>query len=339
MNCDQDPKKYYVSIRAVNNKTNQAGSWSEQFPASCDEMQHDPLIIIVVIIIASLLALISLMFLAKRLVHFLLSCPLVPLNLLLQLLSDCRVYIYFDNMKTIDVKMPPGLDPQIDTNWTQPKSNLNLSDHEHLLRKNFINCGDSSGCSSGQESVNSDSGSSITTNSDSGTEQPKTSSADEPKELLMNIDSLKNGTPPYVQFPWNSASGDNHGYSVYGVTDTDTSEIELTDVQTVDDSTTYISCDQILNTEHTTSSNNNNSNNNNNNNSSYVPLSTSQDKNPPYVMAANKNMVLSNLFGHVPNAVEAPVEKGYVQVADVRTVLESNHNDDIDECSPVTSDD
>lgn len=222
-------------------------------------------------------------------------------------------------MKTIDVKMPPGLDPQIESNWIEPKSPLSPSDEEYLLHKNFIrNCEDSSGCSSGQESVSSDSGSSITGTSDSGTEQPRAPTEEDPKELLMNIDALKSENPSYVQFPWNSNSVNSNGYSMYGIGDSNNPDIELTNVQTAENNSesAYTRCDQIMNVAEPRSNN------------SYVPLNNTQDKNPPYVMAASKSAVPSNQFYH----------KAYVQVADVNGVIKNGGNEVVDN-SQVPNDD
>ncbi|KRT83594.1 Fibronectin domain-containing protein [Oryctes borbonicus] len=294
-NCEQDFKTYYGRIRAVNNHTNYTGQWSPDFEASCEQKNDFPYIVWIIVVTA-LAFLIFVMVIGAR-----------------------KIYIYYNDMKTIDVKLPPGLDPQIGTNWPQPNSNLSPSDEEHLLHKTFIaNCGDSSGCSSGQESVASDCTSTITNTSDSGTEQPRTPTYEEPKELLMSIDSLKSNTQPYVQFPWNNDSVNINGYSLYGGNNTDTSEIELENVQTSKSTVDlpYTTCDQISHLEPRS-------------NDSYVPLSNAQDKNPPYVMAANKSAVMSNFFSQNPSAMGNSDEKAYVQMANVNEVVK-NDNDTVE---------
>ncbi|GJQ67411.1 putative fibronectin type 3 [Trypoxylus dichotomus] len=288
-NCDEDLNTYYAKVRAVNTHTKYTGQWSPDIEASCDP-KNDARDLVWIIIVTALAFLIFLMIICAR-----------------------RIYIYYNDMKTIDVKLPPGLDPQIDTNWTQPKSNLNASDEEHLLHKTFASsCSESSGCSSGQESVASDSASAIT--SDSGTEQPRTPTYEEPKELLMSIDSLKSNTQPYVQFPWNNDSININGYSLYGVNDPDTPEIELASVpsQKSNSDLPYTTCDQILNLESRS-------------NNSYVPL----NKDPPYVMAADKNGMISNFFAQNSSAMGNSDEKTYVQISNVSELVVKSCCDDL----------
>lgn len=215
-------------------------------------------------------------------------------------------------MKTIDVKMPPGLDPQLDTGWNQPKPDVSPSDEERLLNKTFIPpCVDSSGCSSGKGSVTSDSGGSISNGSDSGTEQSKTPVDEDPKRLLMDDNMAKlSDSQPYIPFsehstPWSSSSANSNGYSMYGVSESGNTDIELTSVASGKNNIepSYMTCDQIKQQEDT----------------SYVPVkNTAQEKNPPYVMAANKDL-MSNLF--YPTASQNGDERAYVQVADANGVV------------------
>lgn len=219
-------------------------------------------------------------------------------------------------MKNVDVKLPPGLDPQIDTSWTQPKPNVSPSDEERLLKMFTTQCVDSSGCSSGQSSTTFDSGSSTNNSMDSGTEQSKPPGGDEPKTLLISDNITKaNETQPYVQFseqtPWSNGSNNTNGYSMYGVSD-----IELTHVSAPENdvqSPSYTACDQIkIQVEEANAGS-----------SAYVPVNnnTAQDTNLPYVLAANKSMT-PDLFYNKSSSHDD--NNTYVQVADVNGVMKGS---------------
>lgn len=188
-------------------------------------------------------------------------------------------------MKNVDVKLPPGLDPQIDANWVPSKSALNQYDEEHLLNKGAtLKSEDSSGCSSAQGSVTSDTVSNISGGSDSGTEQPQN-----PTDVELKPVDVEKSNRPYVGLNWNASENDN-GYSMCGTSEVPTNAVK----------SQYISRDQIQGaTEESNCA------------GSYVPVNTNT---PPYVMAANKNEVPPNQEHSDVLATNAD-EKAYVQIA------------------------
>lgn len=93
-------------------------------------------------------------------------------------------------MKNIEVKLPPGLDPVVP--WGSEKHSEDV-DHqsradEALLLDKMpeVRSGESSGCSSGNESLTCSESPTQTANSDSGTEQPS-SLTDENIRFRKNI--------------------------------------------------------------------------------------------------------------------------------------------------------
>ncbi|KAK9680081.1 Fibronectin type III domain [Popillia japonica] len=289
IDCNLGDKDSFVAkVRAVNQDGNTSfvGPWSEDVEASCTTMKTNAELVWMITTCVSIFVIVVLIFGGKKL------------------------YIHYTDMKTIDVKLPPGLDPQIDTTrWTQPKPDASPSDEERLLNKLLFAppCVDSSGCSSGKESVSSNSGGSISNTSDSGTEQPKTPIDEDPKRSLIEDALSKLSNQRYVPFsehsvPWSTPS--SNGYSLYGLPDSGSPDIELTSVASSKNSVepSYMRCDQIK-----------------------TPLRLNiQEHSSPYVMAANKDMMSSLYYPSLPQNSD---EKAYVQVAEASGIakdLEKN---------------
>ncbi|GJQ70026.1 putative fibronectin type 3 [Trypoxylus dichotomus] len=248
MDCNEiNTDSYIVNVRAVNKDANTSyiGPWSEDVQASCNERESN-----------------------ADLIWMIITFVFVFLTILLVCVGK-KLYVHYNDMKTIDVKLPPGLDPQIDTSWTQPKPDTSPSDEVRLLNKTFASsCVDSSGCSS---------------------EHTTTS--------------------------WsNSNSTNSNGYSMYGIPDSSSPEIELTSVPSsqINVDAPYMTCDQIKKPIDGTEQDN----------GSYTPLKNNlQEKSPVYIMAANKDL-MSNLFYSSP--IQNADDKAYVQVADASGVLKDS---------------
>ncbi|XP_018331539.1 cytokine receptor [Agrilus planipennis] len=158
---------FYISVRAVNiiNDLRYDGPWSEEFESYC---QSPPDIVAYVLAPICVVLLLACFYMAKR------------------------FYICCQKMRDVEVKLPPGLAPVIATemDWIprKPQDKDDLinpppPDEQLLLRKipDRNSAIDSSGCSSGHESVTSsiDSSTRIPSPTDSGTEQPNISSTEE----------------------------------------------------------------------------------------------------------------------------------------------------------------
>lgn len=181
-NCNEDvesAKIYYFSVRAINVDGNRRypGKWSAEAEHYCPS--------------------------SSRFIYWVLSSLAVTGAIfILVFFFAKKLYEHCQMMSDVEVKLPSGLDcgvPQELDQWpSNPKMQNDdmhrrdtLSADEELLldRKNDVNdsvmgiSGDSSGCSSGQESViSSVSGTNLST--DSGTEQPKINDNVSPEKTL-----------------------------------------------------------------------------------------------------------------------------------------------------------
>lgn len=258
-------------------------------------------------------------------------------------------------MKKVEVVLPRGLE-LTKPGWDKPKvpePDLHSAADEQLLLDKITDgarqrSGDSSGCSSGHESVaSSDTTSHISGSSDSGTEQPRSPSGELRQRAV--------GTPrfaavkDYVFMPsetntptWSSKSPPSPGnYCVLGVDPgtSNTSAAPPQDMMTIP----YISCDSapastpyVLTGDVSKSAN-----------PGYIPFSSAEpvEKNTGYVVAGSKSMLMPDLLQRetgknvMPKYVqvaekpgdaavwtqspgEAPVNKtGYVSIGDVSTVM------------------
>lgn len=247
-------------------------------------------------------------------------------------------------MRNVDIKLPPGLAPDInESNWIQKGqdeiSHNSPRDEEYLLLKlNGMSSGDSSGCSSGHESVSSslESGKN-SSSSDSGTEQPRTAvSTDDLRQSSLNLHNalLKpSPTKRYNTMPIDNYASGN--YCVLGVNPAESKEkvyspINLSPENTMlpyhvegiaAKSTPYVlTCDLTKP-------------------NSILPKLL--ENSPAYVMAGynveNKPMYIENSdcskdtknnatgkLSWSPNNYDSVIDKGYVSVGDIPTQVKAN---------------
>lgn len=239
-------------------------------------------------------------------------------------LFACRAYTRYRTMKEVEVVLPKGLEmtkPGWDITKHQPETERQPPADEQLLLDKISetkhHSGDSSGCSSAQGSVTSsiDSGSHISSTSDSGTEHPRTPSGELRQRTVAPRSSLKE----YNYMPtdnvstevWAAKNPPPGNYCVLGVDPnlpTDHSTLVLPDdlknmqyisCDTAPDSAPYVITGEITKPV----------------NPGYVPYDNPPyvEKNPGYVVAGNKTLVIP--------------EKSYVQVAEVPGSLNKFNED------------
>lgn len=168
--CGDDGKysSFYISVRAVNiaDGKRYEGPWSDELEASC---RAAPNLLLIFLVPTCVLIAMGLFYLAKR------------------------MYMHCQTMRDVEVKLPPGLTSGIITDSSSPWVDMKIQDEassrsspadEELLLEKLGNqhlSGDSSGCSSGHESVTSsiNSNTHLSSTSDSGTEQPRSDSTED----------------------------------------------------------------------------------------------------------------------------------------------------------------
>lgn len=214
-------------------------------------------------------------------------------------------------MRDIDIVLPKGLGGDVatlkNTDWPQkhPEPDHHPPADEELLLEKIgeRGQGDSSGCVSGHESVTSaESGSHISSVSDSGTEQPNTSSTSELRQRMPHSTLPKD----YVLMPtdnsaWTGKAPASSDYCILGVdpasSNSGQSEHSIPYIP-CDSNTPYVMTGDVAKTP----------------NPGYVPFSTSgpAEKNTSYVVAGNKNMLIPDLL---PREIVPEKTSFYVQVA------------------------
>ncbi|KAF5285699.1 hypothetical protein FQA39_LY16505 [Lamprigera yunnana] len=280
---------FYVSIRAVNVVSGERyeGPWSDELESFCPATKSFVIWIIIPLSIAFILAMV---YLGKK------------------------IYINYREMRNVEVKLPPGLvavgplDMGL-THWSAPdkiqdeQDRPPSADEELLLVKRCDSenlSGDSSGCSSGHESVTSSIGSGTLSNtSDSGTEHPRSSSAEDLHKNSLRLRNISNRPTNrgYVTMPIESTTCPKsaESYCVLGVdaipvTNTNSSHVPatmpLTEMQqmpayvlpdTSHESTPYVMSAEFIKTY----------------NPGYVPFNANEatEAAPPYVVAGSKNII------------------------------------------------
>lgn len=206
-------------------------------------------------------------------------------------------------MKKVEIVLPSGFGRDLttlkNTEWTQKHSEPDhhpSADEESLLGKKPESLhGDSSGCVSGHGSVTScgESGSHISSASDSGTEQPKTPPVSEhtlhstlPKDYVA-MPSDNSGSTTL----WSRKGQTSSDYCILGV-DSPASKSENSE-QTIpynacDSGAPYVMRGDVVKVS----------------NPGYVPV----EKNTSYVVAGNKKMV-------IPDLLPRESDKFYVQIS------------------------
>lgn len=311
---------FYISVRAVNivDDIRYEGPWSDELESFCRTV---PNLWLWTLIPVCFFIVLALFYMAKR------------------------MYFHFQEMRDVEVKLPSGLAPVVAADiglnhWGPPKvqedqSRRPSADEELLLVKMSDSrnlSGDSSGCSSGHESVTSslESGTHLSSTSDSGTEQPRSSSTEDLRKnslRLRNVASSRPLSKGYITMPtdninattWNPKSAVPGSYCVLGVDPTPITSInpsyvpvtqaELTKLPYIlPDASTQPSPYVVTGDVNKPS------------NSGYVPLNSAEaiEKNPGYVMAGNKGMAVPDLM-RLDSVKSTDVEDDkpvYVQVAE-----------------------
>ncbi|KAJ8973280.1 hypothetical protein NQ317_019546 [Molorchus minor] len=229
-NCK--PGKYkgmFVAVRAVNiiGSDHDPGPWSDFSEAYC----HTPYTPFVYILVGVLIVFI----------------------LILVMFAFKRAYVSIKDMKNIDPKLPPGLSVKVNINNADNMRSMNSigADEELLLNKikgGLRSSGDSSGCSSGHESITSSLESTTHISpSDSGTEQPKSPSLSENRRHSLRQRNVAPGVRPtskgYVlpegisvaNWPTKPTPTSAGNYCVLGIdpltkSESDTSYVPVTDM-------------------------------------------------------------------------------------------------------------
>ncbi|XP_022900811.2 cytokine receptor [Onthophagus taurus] len=232
-----------------------------------------------------------------------------------------KCYVYIITMKDVQFQLPDGLYENKDRfprgneldcmKEPQGDDQFLLDDKDGIKRS-----GDSSGCSSGQDSAESDSGTSLGSSSDSGTEQPRTKDDDHLVEAVpledFSLSTSGNGPTTYCQLGYPSSHSDSKEMTPFSFPKVDIPLI-IGNETPGSDISPYIRCEQVESRSinpgyvanpiptsgyvpHTVEEKK----------SGYVPH-PSVEKNTGYVMAAEKNSLIS----------PSNENKGYVQVADV----------------------
>ncbi|XP_045481891.1 cytokine receptor [Harmonia axyridis] len=206
---------FFVSVRAINLDGDKVynGKWSDEVESYCRSSGNYTIYLLV---------------------------PLIILFLSGMTCLFKRLYGHVKIMKDVEVKLPLGLQSEtieVDiSSWSQkPRSDADgqhaADDEKHLLMKkmegspNARNVVDSSGCSSATGSI--DATSNISNSSDSGTEQPKTTSAEDVSDLATTSLRQRNIRPtsmskPYLVLPLdggNTGAGNSStsSYCVLGI--------------------------------------------------------------------------------------------------------------------------
>lgn len=293
--ADEKVDTYTIAVRAVNIKesTHLKGPWSDELDFYCSNQTN----FVIWIIMALTFIFVAVLVYTLR-----------------------KVFIYCKDMRNVELKLPPGLAP-IPAEWVQKVQEepeyRPPADEELLLEKisgSVIMSGDSSGCSSGHGSVVSDTGTTFSTGaSDSGTEQNelRKRSRNNPVGPMRVTANTGYVTMPTDLIKTTRVKPTTGNYCVLGVDPTvqDTTEsgyVTQAPMELPKTTLPYISCDAINNPHITTDVTKAT-------NSGYIPLNypeiSETSKNPAYVMAGNKTLLL-------PDIVKAPEEKMYVQVSD-----------------------
>lgn len=254
-------------------------------------------------------------------------------------------------MRNVEVKLPSGLAPVVVgdiglTHWGNPKIQKDpdrhiSADEESLLVKigdsRNVN-GDSSGCSSGHESVTSslESTTHLSNTSDSGTEQPRSSSTEDLRKNSLRLRNVAASRPVvskgYVTMPpdagnttvWGPKTTTPGNYCVLGVDPTPLASITPSYVQQSDNpklpynlpdtssqTTPYVAAVDCNITA----------------NPNDVPLNAVEDteNTPAYVMAGNKGISVPDLLRldsiKTVNMDDKPL---YVQVSDTPNNIRKN---------------
>ncbi|EFA12822.1 cytokine receptor [Tribolium castaneum] len=280
-NCGDGGKfnAFYISVKAVNKIDNRSydGPWSDELENYCETPIN---YIMYLLLFVAIVAVVSVGFFSTR------------------LYNHCKF------MRDVEVKLPPGLAPVVADHtlvpWStekrqDPGDSHSPPDEELLLVKMSEGrhfSGDSSGCSSGHESVTSslESGTHISSSSDSGTEQPAAysvmeASSDTPyisvtggseasSPYVMTGDAVKTINPGYIPFtqPPDFGGGlDAKGDSPYiSVTATDATKM------------------------------------------GYKPSSEVSDESSPYVMTGDAPKTINP--GYIPFNQTEPMKNSYVHI-------------------------
>lgn len=223
-------------------------------------------------------------------------------------------------MRDVEVKLPPGLTSGVEVNWPTEKNEDKCHidsppDEQSLLDKNeteMKRIDDSSGCSSGHESVTS----SLETtthlsSSDSGTEQPRSSSSEEMRRhsLRQRNVGAKTGYLPFTDVSKPTQAG---SYCQLGVDPTANIEpsdpyvqagsVVKKDLETPNQSLPAYIMSDLIKTP----------------NPSYVPFDSGlidSKKNPGYVIAGRKDVLVPELI-HYEAAPVSVDDKPYVKASD-----------------------
>lgn len=239
----------------------------------------------------------------------------------------CRAYNRYRTMKAVEVVLPKGLELS-KPGWDLPKhppepDRKPPADEELLLdkiseakhRSAGSSGGDSSGCSSAHESVTSsiDSGSHISSTSDSGTEHPRSPSGELRLRTVAPRKDYYTPTDNAGTQAWAAKNPPPGSYCVLGVDPnlpSDSTAVLPDDAKNIQ----YISCDvapaaapYVVTGEVTKPAN-----------PGYVPYNNSEhlDKSTGYVVAGNKTMLMPDLLQR-DSPKNVPEKSLYVQVAEV----------------------
>ncbi|KAK4871636.1 hypothetical protein RN001_015760 [Aquatica leii] len=328
--CGGDGKynSFYVSVRAINfvNGKRYEGPWSDELESFCLATQNAWVWLLIPL---SLIFVVGFFYLGKK------------------------MYFRYREMRNVEVTLPPGLtrmDPtDMDlTHWGSSKIQDDASrppsaDEELLLVKRSDSqnlSGDSSGCSSGHESVTSSSESGTLSNSsDSGTEQPRSASTEDLHKNSLRLRNVSSNRPVvskgYVTMPtdnsaWNAKTAPGNYCSLDSVPVTSPSYVPAAIPQTEPQKMPpYVLPDAsnqptpyVLTGDLTKPCN-----------SGYVPLNPNDpvEKNSAYVMAGNKISAIPDVVRIEPYKSSESEEKPYVQVADAI-------RKPVPECNPAPAD-
>ncbi|KAG5899472.1 hypothetical protein JTB14_015324 [Gonioctena quinquepunctata] len=229
---------FFVSVRAVNiiYGEHKAGPWSEPIQFNCGHYSSLLYIILSVIMISAVAAL----FFGFR-----------------------KIYAWCKVMRDVEVKLPPGLAPVVEQRdlvpWGSEKNPDDIdrssrADEQLLLEKisEIRTSGDSSGCSSGHESITSSLESTTHTSIDSGTDQPRNITEENRRNSLRqrNVSSKGYVLPdaiPTINWGSKPTPTPAGNYCVLGVdpsskTEADSPYQPISDVNS-SISLPYISCD------------------------------------------------------------------------------------------------
>nr|XP_023020185.1 cytokine receptor-like [Leptinotarsa decemlineata] len=307
---------FFVTVRAVNiiDGEHKAGPWSEPLESYC--RHYSPLLYIIISV--------SLIFVAAGL-----------------FLGFRKLYAWCKVMQDVEVKLPPGLAPVVEQReivlWGSEKhpddiDRSSRADEQLLLEKisDIRTSAESSGCSSGHESITS-SLDSTHMSIDSGTDQPRNMKEENRRNSLRqrNVSSKGYVLPDAIPTNnWGSklAPAPAENYCVLGVDPTNNSEGN-TPYQPITDissslSSPYISCDlppnippSLLLTADLIKTPN----------PGYVPYSAEEpaSKNTGYVVAGiTKDLLGGDICQSVINPSTTKIgEKPYMKLGEISTVV------------------